>query len=174
MRESTRLGPCAPRLPPALICSSPGTLQTPLARFETVGSSSPPHSVPQAAFRRGKRCRWRRSAVPETWAETTLVPSRQVHMLPRVQDSLQPTARSCHLRPCNSWLRSSCSGHGLRGRWVLPSLECSLNPACAGMAADLVAWRTDSIGFAGAGRDLVAALVLCSPTIGNVRPDPSA
>ena len=37
-----------------------------------------------------------------------------------------------------------------------------------GFAADFVAWDTGAIGFAGAGKDLVAALVLCTPTIGFV------
>ena len=37
-----------------------------------------------------------------------------------------------------------------------------------GMAADFVAWRTDTFGFAGAQHDLVAALILCTPSIGTV------
>ncbi|KAK9802882.1 hypothetical protein WJX73_000650 [Symbiochloris irregularis] len=37
-----------------------------------------------------------------------------------------------------------------------------------GMAADFVAWRTDTFGFAGAQHDLVAALIWCTPSIGTV------
>ena len=37
-----------------------------------------------------------------------------------------------------------------------------------GYAADFVAWRTDTFGFAGAQHDLVAALILCTPSIGTV------
>ena len=37
-----------------------------------------------------------------------------------------------------------------------------------GMAADFVAWKTDTFGFAGAQHDLVAALILCTPSIGTV------
>ncbi len=37
-----------------------------------------------------------------------------------------------------------------------------------GFAADFVAWRTDSIGFAGAGKDPVAGLLYCTPSIGSV------
>ena len=37
-----------------------------------------------------------------------------------------------------------------------------------GFAADFVAWRTDAIGFAGAMKDPVAALVFCTPSIGWV------
>ena len=37
-----------------------------------------------------------------------------------------------------------------------------------GMAADFVAWRTDTFAFAGAQHDLVAALILCTPSIGTV------
>ena len=36
------------------------------------------------------------------------------------------------------------------------------------MAADFVAWRTDTFGFAGAQHDLLGALVLCTPSIGSV------
>ena len=37
-----------------------------------------------------------------------------------------------------------------------------------GYAADFVAWDTGAIGFAGAGQDVVAALLYCTPTIGFV------
>ena len=37
-----------------------------------------------------------------------------------------------------------------------------------GFAADFVAWRTDTIGFCGAGKDPVAALLFCTPSIGSV------
>lgn len=37
-----------------------------------------------------------------------------------------------------------------------------------GMACDIVAWKTDSYGFAGAQHDLIAALILCTPSIGTV------
>ncbi len=37
-----------------------------------------------------------------------------------------------------------------------------------GFAADFVAWRTDSIGFAGASKDPVAGLLYCTPSIGFV------
>lgn len=37
-----------------------------------------------------------------------------------------------------------------------------------GMAADFVAWRTDSLCFSGAQHDLVAALLFCTPGIVHV------
>ena len=37
-----------------------------------------------------------------------------------------------------------------------------------GFAADFVAWRTDSVGFAGAGKDPVTGLLYCTPSIGFV------
>ena len=37
-----------------------------------------------------------------------------------------------------------------------------------GMAADLVAWRTDSVCFSGAQHDLVAALLFCTPGMPDV------
>ncbi|KAK9845199.1 hypothetical protein WJX84_001132 [Apatococcus fuscideae] len=37
-----------------------------------------------------------------------------------------------------------------------------------GFAADMVAWRTDTVGFSGTGPDPVAALVFCTPSLGFV------
>ncbi len=37
-----------------------------------------------------------------------------------------------------------------------------------GFAADFVGWRTDTIGFSGAGKDPVAGLLYCTPSIGFV------
>lgn len=37
-----------------------------------------------------------------------------------------------------------------------------------GFAADFVAWRTDTIGFAGGMADPIAALMFCTPSIGQV------
>ncbi|CAK0786914.1 hypothetical protein CVIRNUC_010128 [Coccomyxa viridis] len=37
-----------------------------------------------------------------------------------------------------------------------------------GFAADIVAWRMDALGFSGSGRDPVAALLFCTPSVGLV------
>lgn len=37
-----------------------------------------------------------------------------------------------------------------------------------GFGADLVAWRTDAIGFAGGLKDPIGALIFCTPSIGWV------